>query len=93
MGFISLLKNLFTCYIILGMFNELRSFVRGCIVDPELEQKLHILADESLKTVAEVKKATAKVPDLKSGLVLAGFGLLVAGFIAGSATAKETVTK
>ena len=68
-----------------------KSFLRGFFFDPELEKKAHKLADEAQKTVesaneilGKTKKILNNAGDVKELVVIAGIGILAAGFIAGS---------
>lgn len=69
------------------MFQE---FIRACIVDPKLEAKVHKLADEALEATRRANAALKKVDNAQDLVVLAGIGLLVAGFMAGSKSQRKT---
>jgi hypothetical protein len=60
------------------MVRAFRSFVRGCIVNPDLEQGI-------CDGVRELRSTNAVV---KTILVTAGIGLVAAGAVAGAAAAK-----
>lgn len=86
--------------IIVRMIQELQAFIRGCIVDPILEQKAHTVADETHQTVKSaqetLKKAGTvldKANDVRGLITLAGVGLLVAGFVAGSMSVNKADEK
>ena len=75
------------------MTKKFQKFVRGCVIDPELERKAHSLAENAGRTVKEANKTFKKaqkvmenVGDTNQLLMLAGIGLLVFGFVAGSSS-------
>ncbi len=81
-----------------AMIGIVQNFVRGFIVDPELEEKARKLADEagavmkdariSLKnanvTMAEAKRALRRHGNVQSLVAFSGIGLFVAGLMLGA---------
>jgi hypothetical protein len=74
---------------------SLQKFIRGFIVDPELERKAHQTVDEMGAATrdfrATVKKAERKLDSLRPSemFTIGALALIAAGFIAGSATATK----
>ncbi len=80
------------------MFSE---FIRRCIISPEIEEEVRKTAQETRK-MAEAVHRTAKTaeetarkmgPDLRTGLVAAGLGLMLSGAIAGWAISTKREPK
>ena len=67
---------------------DFRKFIRGFFFDPELEEKAQKIADETIKTVKLAQDTLKVAKNVEQIVALAGLGLIVAGFIAGSMSTK-----
>lgn len=79
------------------MFKPFQDFIRGCIIDPALEQKMHQAADEARAAAARANRVFTKAEialdsadTIKDMIVVAGVSLLVAGFVAGSMSSRQS---
>ncbi len=65
-----------------------QKYIRGFFFDPELEKKAQKIADETIKTINLAQNTLKGAKNVEQIVTLAGLGLVVAGFIAGSMSTK-----